>query len=68
MVTVISGANESDLPLEGKTVAEARQALGPIYNISPEATAQVNAREVDGSYALRGGDELTFVTRTAEKG
>jgi len=68
VVNVISGANENELPLGGRTVGFARQNLGAIYNIAAGATATVNTREVGDDYVLSDGDDLVFASRQAEKG
>jgi hypothetical protein len=68
VITVISGANEGSFPLGGRTVAFARQQLGPVYNIPADATATLNGRAASNDTVLRDGDELQFARTTAEKG
>lgn len=68
MITVISGANEQDFPLAGRSVEFVRSQLGPVYNIPADAVATVNGRAADGGFTLRDGDELVFARTAAEKG
>lgn len=68
MITVISGANEQDFPLAGRTVDFVRQQLGPVYNISADAKATVNGTAAAGGQTLYDGDELVFARTQAEKG
>lgn len=67
-VQVISGANDGNFPLEGKTVAEARTMLGAALNIAADAIATLNDERADGGDELQSDDVLTFARATAEKG
>ena len=68
MVRVISGANNDELSLEGKTVADVRSAFSTLFNIADNAQATVNGSPVEASYVLQADDELTFTKATARKG
>lgn len=68
MVTILSGANEATAQLAGQTVSQVREAFKAALNIPDTAVATVNGRSADAGYALRDGDELSFVKDTAQKG
>ena len=68
MVTLISGANEQQLPLEGRTVQAVRDAFSDIFNIPAGAVATVDGEAVDGDYELEAGETLRFSNELAEKG
>lgn len=68
MVTVITGANEQELPLGGRTVGFARQQLAPIFNIAGDAVPTVNGLSATNDTVLSDGDELQFARAAAEKG
>lgn len=67
-VQVISGANDGNFPLAGKTIAEARGQLGAALNISGDAVATLNDERATATDVLADGDVLTFARATAEKG
>ena len=67
-VQVILGAMVENLPLEGATVAQAREGLREPFRINPHAAALVNGREVSSGHRLRTGDVLEFVRSSGEKG
>lgn len=68
MVRVISGGNNDELSLEGKSVAEVRSAFKTLFKIEDSAQATVNDEAVDDGYILEADDELTFTKATARKG
>jgi hypothetical protein len=67
-VTVISGANNPDLEVAGKTVGEIRQQFGDALNISPTAKATVNGNPAGNTTRLKDGDTLAFQKEVAQKG
>lgn len=69
MVTVVSGANSSELEgLAGQTVGAVRAQLSGIFNIATDAIATVNGSRADNGAFLNEGDELSFSRATAQKG
>ena len=68
MVTVIANANSGDFPFDGLTVAEAREKLADIYNISADAVPTVNGAQVAEGDVLRANSELVFSPLLAQKG
>lgn len=67
-VTVVHGIHRLDLPLAGRAVGGARQALAPILNIGPDTLAVVNGAEVGEDFILAPEDLLEFVRLAGEKG
>lgn len=67
-VTVLSGANEATLDVEGRSVGTVRHDLARTFNIPDGAQATINGKNVPDSTILADGDELSFVKATARKG
>lgn len=67
-VRVIYGVHTLDVALAGRSVLSVREALIQPLNISPEAVALVNGREVESSHLLAPGELLEFVRYSGEKG
>jgi len=67
-VRVLYGVHSLEADLAGRTVADVRQALRQALNISPQAVALVDGREVEESVILLAGQELEFVRLAGEKG
>lgn len=68
MIDVVCGANSQQVDLEGKTVAEAKEALKEVLNIPDDAQAILSGDNVDNTYILRQGDKLEFIKRSGDKG
>lgn len=68
MVSVSYGVYQMELDLVGRTVGQAREALGPSLNIDPRAIALVNGERVQEHTSLRDGDRLEFVRLAGQKG
>jgi hypothetical protein len=67
-VRVLYGVHALEAGLAGRTVADVRQALRQAFNISPQAVAVVDGREVGESFILLAGQQLEFVRLAGEKG
>ena len=67
-VRVLYGVHALDASLAGRTVGDVRQALRQALNISPQAVAVVDGREVDEGFILLAGQQLEFVRLAGEKG
>ena len=67
-VRVLYGVHSLEASLAGRTVADVRQALRQALNISPQAVAVVDGREVEESFSLLAGQQLEFVRLAGEKG
>ncbi len=67
-VRVIYGVHSLDVNIAGRTVGEVRAALRQALNISPQAVAVVDGREVLESVILQAGEVLEFVRLAGEKG
>ena len=67
-VRVLYGVHALEANLAGRTVADVRQALRQALNISPQAVAIVDGREVEESTILVAGQQLEFVRLAGEKG
>ena len=67
-VRVLYGVHALEASLAGRTVADVRQALRQALNISPQAVAVVDGREVEEGFILLGGQQLEFVRLAGEKG
>ena len=67
-VRVLYGVHSLEASLAGRTVADVRQALRQALNISPQAVAVVDGREVEESFILLAGQQLEFVRLAGEKG
>lgn len=67
-VRVLYGVHSLEAHLAGRTVADVRQALRQALNISPQAVAVVDGREVEDTFALQAGQQLEFVRLAGEKG
>lgn len=69
MVTLIAGTGRvTDGQFVGMTVADVRSRFSGAYNIPADASANVNGRQVDGTYTLQAGDELVFSKPAGQKG
>ena len=67
-VHVLYGVHALEANLAGRTVADVRQALRQALNISPQAVAIVDGREVEEGAILLAGQQLEFVRLAGEKG
>ncbi len=67
-VRVLYGIHALEANLAGRTVSDVRQALRQALNISPQAVAVVDGREVGESVILLAGQQLEFVRLAGEKG
>ena len=67
-VTVEHGFHREQLPLEGKTVQEVRQVLGPRFDIDPRAEATIGGKRATGKTVLKSGEILRFRHVAGEKG
>jgi hypothetical protein len=67
-VRVVYGVHTLDVAVGGRSVLSVREALIQPLNISPEAVALVNGREVEATHVLAPGELLEFVRYSGEKG
>ena len=67
-VRVLYGVHSLEADLAGRTVTDVRQALRQALNISPQAVAVVDGREVEEGVILLAGQQLEFVRLAGEKG
>jgi hypothetical protein len=67
-VRVLYGVHSLEADLAGRTVGDVRKALRQALNISPQAVAVVDGREVEEGAVLLGGQQLEFVRLAGEKG
>jgi len=67
-VRVLYGVHAIEANLAGRAVGDVRQALRQALNISPQAVAVVDGREVEESVLLQAGQQLEFVRLAGEKG
>jgi len=67
-VRVLYGVHALAASLAGRTVGDVRQALRQALNISPQAVAVVDGREVEEGFVLLAGQQLEFVRLAGEKG
>lgn len=67
-VRVLYGVHSLEADLAGRTVRDVRQALLQALNISPQAVAVVDGREVEDGAILIAGQQLEFVRLAGEKG
>jgi hypothetical protein len=67
-VRVLYGVHALEASLGGRTVGDVRQALRQALNISPQAVAVVDGREVEEGFVLLAGQQLEFVRLAGEKG
>jgi hypothetical protein len=67
-VRVLYGVHSLEANLAGRAVADVRQALRQALNISPQAVAVVDGREVEEGFILLAGQQLEFVRLAGEKG
>ncbi len=67
-VRVLYGVHSLEANLVGRTVGDVRQALRQALNISPQAVAVVDGREVEEGFILLAGQQLEFVRLAGEKG
>jgi hypothetical protein len=67
-VRCIQGANEQNLPIQGRTVAWVRRNLAHSLNLSPFSIALVNRVRVDDDHALKAGNVLEFLVTNGMKG
>lgn len=68
MVKLISGANEVNADLEGKTIGEIRDQFGTALNLNGASRVTVNGLAADDSYEVASGDRVTFSRETGQKG
>lgn len=64
------GAQNQNLPVVGRTVADVRKELSsPLaWNVPMETNAFIGKKQLDDSYVIQEHDELVFHRRTGEKG
>ena len=67
-VRVIYGVHTLDVAVAGRSILSVREALTQPLNISPEAVALVNGREVEAAHTLVPGELLESVRYAGEKG
>jgi hypothetical protein len=67
-VRVLYGVHSLEADLAGRTVRDVRQTLRQALNISPQAVAVVDGREVEEDAILLAGQQLEFVRLAGEKG
>jgi hypothetical protein len=67
-VRILYGVHSLEADLAGRTVRDVRQALRQALNISPQAVAVVDGREVEEGAILLAGQQLEFVRLAGEKG
>jgi hypothetical protein len=67
-VRILYGVHSLEADLAGRTVGDIRQALRQALNISPQAVALVDGREVQETFMLLAGQQLEFVRLAGEKG
>lgn len=67
-VRVLYGVHGLEANLAGRAVSDVRQVLRQPLNISPQAVAVVDGREVAESFILSAGQQLEFVRLAGEKG
>ena len=67
-VEVVHGVYAHSLPINGMTVAQARDELAERLNIAPDALAVVDGHQVVDDTVLREGNVLNFVKPAGEKG
>jgi len=67
-VRILYGVHSLEADLAGRTVGDVRQALRQALNISPQAVAVVDGREVGEGTILLAGQQLEFVRLAGEKG
>jgi hypothetical protein len=67
-VRILYGVHSLEADLAGRTVRDVRQALRQALNISPQAVAVVDGREVEDGTILLAGQQLEFVRLAGEKG
>ncbi len=68
LVRVLYGVHSLEANLAGRTVSDVRQTLRQALNISPQAVAVVDGREVEAGFILVAGQQLEFVRLAGEKG
>ncbi len=67
-VRVIYGAGVQAMPLEGMTVAQAREAMATVLGVDRRSPALINGRPARPDYRIRSTDELEFVHHAGGKG
>jgi molybdopterin converting factor small subunit len=66
---VTCGANHHDAEeVVGSTIAEVREGLREVLNISEDSHAVVNGDLAGASYEIQEGDTIEFVQRSGTKG
>ncbi len=67
-VRCVQGANEQNLPIQGRTVSWARTNLKDALNIAPGATAFVDGEPIGEDHVLEDGQSLEFLVPCGKKG
>jgi molybdopterin converting factor small subunit len=67
-VKIVSGVNEQEFPIAGKTIGEIRESLREVFNIDDNAQAIVNGQKKNNNYALQSKDVVEFIHPIGEKG
>ena len=67
-VRCVHGANEQNLPIQGKTVGWVRANLAAALNIAPAATALIDGEKVGEDTILAQGKTLEFLKEAGRKG
>jgi hypothetical protein len=67
-VRCVNGANEQNLPIQGKSVSWARSNLGPALNVAPGAVALLDGEPVGEEHVLVAGEFLEFLVVRGRKG
>jgi len=68
MVKVTHGVNELSLDLADSEVADLKDQVDQLLNLSGDEETKVNGETVDDDYILEDGDEVEFVKSTGTKG
>jgi hypothetical protein len=68
LVEIVSGPYQDHFDIAGRSVGYARQALGVVYNIPPDAEALIDGRQAEDEAVLRPGVCLEFIRASGRKG
>ena len=60
-VNIAYGMRNEELPIAGKTVADARKATQSLWKVPRDAVAYIDGEQMDEEYELQPGDRLEFV-------
>jgi uncharacterized protein with beta-barrel porin domain len=67
-VKVVSGVNEMNLEIVGKTVGDVRREMATLLSLDADVSAEVNGECATDSTLLCEGDRLEFVKESGTKG